>query len=34
MDLGTKFFQGEEMEGGHFGKVRTLRGVILDKIGD
>ena len=34
MDLGTKFFQGEEMEGVHFGQVRTLRGVILDKIGD
>ena len=34
MDLGTKFFQGGEMEGGHFGQVRTLRGVILDKIGD
>ena len=23
-----------EIEGGHFGQVRTLRGVILDKIGD
>ena len=34
MDLGTKFSQGEEIEGGHFGQVRTLRGVILDKIGD
>ena len=26
MDLGTKFSQGEEIEGGHFGQVRTLRG--------
>jgi hypothetical protein len=29
-DLATKFSQVEEIEGGHLGQVRTLRGVFLD----